>query len=294
MKSLIIGMGIGGLYKAVLESAGHRVYTVDTDPGKGADYVSVDSAIADHKTFDTVHICTPNYMHEALARQVASYTKIVFVEKPGVKTAQHWQQLVDDYPNTRFFMVKNNQWRSNIVDLINLAHRSETVTLNWINKNRVPNAGTWFTTKELAFGGVSRDLVPHLLSFVCVFDQDYQSAVVHNVRSQQRWSLKDLQSTDYGQVKSDGVYDVDDYAAIELTLNGRIYKITADWRSDNSDDRSITFETADGQVQEVLGLCPEEAYISMIEACFANLDNREFWYTQLQQDLWIHRLMELF
>ena len=54
-------------------------------------------------------------------------------------------------------MVKNNQFRHNIDEMTNMARTSRVVDINWCNKNRVPNPGTWFTTKELAYGGVSRD-----------------------------------------------------------------------------------------------------------------------------------------
>ena len=40
MKSLVVGMGIGQLYKAVLLELGHTVFTVDYDINKDADYVS--------------------------------------------------------------------------------------------------------------------------------------------------------------------------------------------------------------------------------------------------------------
>ena len=62
-RSLIVGMGIGQLYKSVLEKLGHEVITVDQDIGKGADFDSVDKALLVHGLFDTAHICTPNFTH---------------------------------------------------------------------------------------------------------------------------------------------------------------------------------------------------------------------------------------
>ena len=112
MKSLVVGMGIGQLYKAVLEEIGNQVVTVDLDPSKG-DFTSVDMAIGTHGKFDTVHICTPNFTHLNLALEIAPYADIVFIEKPGVVDKKAWQSLIDVFPSTRFMMVKNNQWRSN-------------------------------------------------------------------------------------------------------------------------------------------------------------------------------------
>ena len=134
MKSLVVGMGIGNLYKAVLEEIGNEVITVDLDPDK-ADYTSVDMALSVHGKFDTVHICTPNFTHIKIARQVAAISKIVLIEKPGVATSDAWIQLVKDYPVTRFMMVKNNQFRPEIERFKNLADQSNIVRVTWNNKN---------------------------------------------------------------------------------------------------------------------------------------------------------------
>ena len=149
-------MGIGQLYKAVLEEIGNQVITVDLDPNKG-DFTSVDMAIGSHGKFDTVHICTPNFTHITIARKVAAISKIVFIEKPGVATADAWQQLVTDYPATRFMMVKNNQFRDEIKNFKRLAGQSETVYLKWINRNRIPSPGSWFTTCLLYTSPSPRD-----------------------------------------------------------------------------------------------------------------------------------------
>ena len=53
-RSLVIGMGIGQLYKTVLEKLGHEVITVDHDTSKGAMLPSVDAAILVYASFDTV------------------------------------------------------------------------------------------------------------------------------------------------------------------------------------------------------------------------------------------------
>ena len=86
MKSLVIGMGIGQLYKSVLKELGHDVVTVDSNPEAAADYYDYTAAYIDHDHFDTVHICTPNFTHLTIARNVAGLgAKIVFVENPALK-----------------------------------------------------------------------------------------------------------------------------------------------------------------------------------------------------------------
>lgn len=287
--SLIIGMGIGNLYATVLDNLGHGVVTVDSDPNKKADFLTVEDAIKECRMFDTVHICTPNFTHADIARTVAPYTKIVFIEKPGVKDAKEWVELVSAFSNTRFMMVKNNQWRENIELMKSLADASGSVYIDWINKDRVPNPGTWFTTKELAYGGVSRDLMPHLLSLFIRLTPDYMKAhEVVNIKKQ-AWQLEELTQTDYGIVKADGVYDVDDYCRIEFLQEGCNWQLTANWRSMDEDQRQIEFHLLDGTVEIIeLGLCPEEAYQAMIKEAVENVDNHAFWLNQFLEDIWIH------
>lgn len=292
MRSLIIGMGIGNLYKSVLTELGAEIHTVDADPAKQADYTDLASALS--KKYDTVHICTPNFTHEVIARQVAPNAKIVFIEKPGVITEGAWMRLVDDFPKTRFMMVKNNQWRTNIQELRDLANASERIELHWINDNRVPSPGTWFTTKELAFGGVSRDLMTHLLSLVQALDnQENSFPYVTNKFAEQRHQLSDVLDTEYGLVKADGVYNVDDYCEFTLTSPGKKWHLIADWRGLAGDDRGINFHLTNGTVERFeLGLCPEDAYLNMIDDAVRHVNDDTWWYQQYLKDCWIHRKVD--
>jgi len=288
MKSLIVGMGIGKLYRDIFASMGADIVTVDLNGT--ADYTSVEDALVVHSKFDTVNICTPNFTHEQLARAVAPHARIVFVEKPGVKDAASWAALVDAFPNTRIMMVKNNQYRDNIEQLQEYAALASEIQLNWINNNRVPSPGTWFTTKSLAYGGVSRDLMPHLLSIMIALEPNYNTALKTRSNSKQRYTLGELADTDYGTVNVNGIYDVDDFATLEyISPSGVDFVLTTDWKSSSPDNRSICLNNAgtfEGTFE--LGLCPESAYKKMIETAIAAVDDEEFWQTQLEQDFWIH------
>ena len=295
MKSLIIGMGIGQLYKQVLIDLEHTIVTVDLDPNKHADYMDVATALAEHKWFDTAHICTPNFTHEEVAREISDHCRIVFIEKPGVESALAWYNLVADYPDTRFMMVKNNQYRENIAVLTQLAHKAKIINLTWNNNDRVPNPGTWFTTKGLAYGGVSRDLLPHLLSlFQSLSGFSYDQAKLTNQVSERFWNLSELTQTDYGRVDADGIYDVDDQVELDYTdTHGCHWVIESNWRTLNGDDRSIlmTFEDGSHYYYE-LGLCPEDAYKRMISTAIEMKDTQAFWDLQLELDVWIHKTIE--
>lgn len=289
MKSLVIGMGIGQLYKSVLTDLNCEVSTCDSYTD--ADYKIYNDAFRTMQ-FDTVHVCTPNYTHETIARLAAQHgAKIVFVEKPGVSDSDAWRKMVRDYPETRFMMVKNNQYRNEIQQFKELAQQSEIVKITWNNNNRVPRPGSWFTDKELAFGGVSRDLIPHMLSYYCALT-DINLGKKLYAKSEQRWQLSDIDSSDYGPVYSDGVYNVDDFAELEYKNSKTRYILSANWRTLSQSDISISFGMPSSAVKYELGLCPESAYKQMIANAIANLNNDVFWQQQLAQDIWIHQQIE--
>jgi len=290
MKSLIIGMGIGQLYHSVLTELGATIVTVDADVNKKADFTDVVSAIASYGIFDTVHICTPNYTHFDLASRVAQSGRIVFVEKPGVKTSEEWLRLVDTFPATRFMMVKNNMWRDNISELQTLAKQAKQVDIQWIRRNCIPNPGSWFTTRELAFGGVSRDLMPHLLSLYIAMNPNWRTDSVNGQGALMQWQLKDIDSTEYGVVNYNGTYDVDDMCHIGF---GNKWECLANWRSMNIESSSINFVMPDNSTEQFeLGWCPESAYLNMIRDAYNNINNNDFWQDQLDKDIWIHGKIE--
>ena len=284
-------MGFGeAVYKPVLNQLGAEVVTVDLT--KPADFKTVEEAISVHSHFDTVNICTPNFTHEDIARRVAGNSSIVFVEKPGVRNSAAWESLVNSFPKTNFMMVKNNQYRDSIKQFKELADRSNLVKIVWDNKNRIPHPGSWFTNKELSFGGVSRDLLPHMLSYYTCLT-DYQHGVMLFSNSEQNHSLESIDSTDYGVINPAGVYNVDDYAELQYSNLSTTWVLSANWKDDLADDVHIYFDTGERIVIEPLGLCPEGAYKTMIETAVANLNNKGFWKEQFQQDLWIHRQLEI-
>jgi predicted dehydrogenase len=293
MKSLVAGLGIGKLYVDVLTQLGADVVTVDKDATKNPTFTNFAEACASDE-YDTVHICTPNFTHEELFYQYVQGkhkpNSIVFVEKPGFIEPQRWQKASE--ADVRLMMVKNNQYRSNIQEMCDDAKTAGFIRLSWINYNRVPNPGTWFTTKELAWGGVSRDLMPHLLSYLPMFyPRSFRDFGIYRKLVQQRSQLSDLTSSDYGTVKADGIYNVDDYCAIEMALAETRLLLIADWRSMREDNVGIEMFTEAGAVYP-LGLCPEEAYSTMIQTALRNQNVDEFWNDQRIQDIWIHKVLE--
>ena len=289
MKALIVGMGIGQLYHSVFTSLGYEIDTVDSNPEKNATFKTADSIV---DAYDIAVICTPNFTHELIARTIAKNCKIVLIEKPGVQDSKCWFCLVEDFPNTRFMMVKNNQYRNEIELFKRQADQSDRVYVRWNNANRIPQPGSWFTTKELAFGGVSRDLIPHMLSYYCALT-DYKQGTKVKAKAIQNYELADIDSTDYGVVNPNGTYDVDDFCHLEFENGNTTWMLSANWKTNlDHDDSSISFSMKNSAVRHALGLCPESAYKTMVETAVKNLNNNEFWNNQLAQDLWIHEQIE--
>ena len=289
MKALIVGMGIGQLYHSVFSSLGYNIDTVDANPEKNATFITVDNIT---NQYDIAVICTPNFTHETVARTIAARCKILLIEKPGVIDAKSWQCLVEDFSDTRFMMVKNNQYRDEIKLFKTQADQSERVYVRWNNANRIPQPGSWFTTKELAFGGVSRDLIPHMLSYYCALT-DYTQGSKLDAVSMQNYLLADITSTDYGTVNPNGVYDVDDFCKLEFKNGNTTWVLSANWKTNlDHDDSSISFGMKNSAIRHQLGLCPESAYKKMIETAVQNLNNDAFWQSQFKQDMWIHEQIE--
>lgn len=289
-RSIIIGMGIGNLYKDVLTKIGHEVVTVDLDPNKGADFTSVQDAVRKYSIFDTAHVCTPNYTHKDVAEKIAPFSKIVFVEKPGFQHSTEWTDMIRTRPFTRFMMVKNNMWRDNIDDLITLAAQASSVDIQWIRKNCIPHPGSWFTTRKLAFGGVSRDLMPHLLSLYVAMNPNWRMETAGQQTALTAWQLKDIDSTDYGVIDPDGTYDVDDMCMINF---GHKWQCAANWRSMDQENSSIKFTMPNNSVETFeLGWCPEQAYHNMIIDAINHMDDHTFWLNQYEVDTWIQERIQ--
>lgn len=282
--ALLVGVGgIGSnVYLTQLRNLGYNVTTVDNvNP---ADYTHIDSVTG---TYDVAIICVPNYLHFTFADTIAPMCGTVFIEKPGLPSADQWNHLCDKHPGTKFIMCKNNLYRSSYGFLDNVKDISDitSIKIRWLNKNRVPNPGYWSTNRKQAWGGVALDLFPHLYCQMFKhFGQDIAKFERANYMMMQKWSLEDLSGSDYGMVNVDGVYDVCDYATERWLINDKtILEISASWK-EGVDDQSIVVQTTDSTYRWDFGLCPAEAYGVMIEQ-----GQKENYSMHRQLDTWIHK-----
>lgn len=304
-KVLIVGLGIGSLYKKVMTDHNSKdefeVITVDPSPSKHADYLTLNDVSKNHSKFDLAIICCPNHYHEeyVLGLKDKNMAKAILVEKPGLKDFATWALYSCTMDPNKLIMVKNNLYRTQTLEDIkrtikdNINDISE-IRIDWLNKNRIPKPGSWFTNKELAWGGVSRDLMPHLLS---IYYALFESAdIPQEQTSVRKYSLDDIDGSEYGDVqKEDAVYNVDDQASI--VFDTEIYKkhipvtLEASWKTGADESRiGVTIVINGHPIFYDFGLCPENAYYKMI------VDTLSMTTKQYNKhkiiDSWIHQILD--
>lgn len=277
-KALIVGFGgIGqNVYAPELSNLGYDITTVDQNGT--ADYVNVEDVV---DIFDVAVIATPNFTHESIARSIASSTKHIFIEKPGLENAEAWKKLCNDFPDTRFYLVKNNLYRNSYGLTNQLDSRAKKIKIQWIRKDGVPTS-PWFTKKDSAWGGVEYDLFPHMYSYLLGITRGKTNNIV-------RKKCK----------KFINGYEVATRAEDYLMWGDVEIEIIADWKA-GYNDASITVLTDTeeykwyygeefGPFKREDGACPNHVYGSMIKNCIN--DNYEW---QKNIDIWIHKQIEGF
>ncbi len=276
--ALVIGLSMGRQYASWLEQLGYKVITADVDPGKSAWYTDYNDAVR-YQNYDIIYIGTPNWTHEPIARDVVSKTKILIIEKPGFVNSKAWREFVESNPDTRIMMVRNNQFRTEISAFKQLAKHSKQITVCWSREDGVPGS-PWFTDKSKAFGGVSRDLMPHLLSMY--------TALANYKTGNKLYAIAEDRNNS----------NVDDFCEIEISNNAK-WVFNANWKNNNKNEFYIEFDLGIdvikfelGDYMTAFGGCPAGPYMAMIKTATENLNNNEFWQEQLEQDVWIHRQIE--
>lgn len=286
IKILIIGLGIGKLYQEQCEKLGYNVTTIDGDSSKNAHYTQIESVYG--QTFDLGIICTPNYTHYEYALKLSYICKNVLVEKPGFKDLKELEHLYELGP--KIYVVKNNLYR-NIKDY--KLDKFSKVKLNWITKNRIPHPGSWFTNKSLSYGGVKKDIYPHMIALMLKIS-NYKLLTPIGSESKQNYTLDTIKSTDYGTIVPNGIYDVEDYFKAKFydKENYIYYEIEINWASGDKEDISINYSDTDNNFsREELGLCPNDAYGKMVKEIIDNTDNYLFYEFNKILDRYIQKII---
>ena len=304
-KAIVVGYGgIGkNVYVPQLENLGYDVDVVDPFH-TFTDYDTVND-VPKSNEYDIAVICCPNEHHLNAVLELSDVCKNILVEKPGLANTKAWNRTVKRFPNHNIVLVKNNLYRDSIETYETLINVDDVtkVEINWLNKDRIPSPGSWFTNKEKAFGGVTHDLFPHLYCFMfALFPFHSFRKEVGETFMMQRWNLDNIgDNTDYGEINRDGVYNVCDYAEQHFMLERGAREplpvtLRASWKEGYDDQAIHIHYNSGGKLRLEFGLCPDYAYGEMIKAVakgqfmrdpLANFIEQEF-------DEWIHTNLESF
>ena len=191
---------------------------------------------------DAVDICTPNYLHSIIAVDALKAGKHVFCEKPDAINPEEvlkMQKAADESGKTLMVM-RNNRYLNTSEYLKKYIEQGKAGDIyagrcGWIRRRGIPGKGGWFTTKEQSGGGPLIDLGVHMIdlaiwlmgnptpiavsgSTYCKFANDTANA--------------DSEHSQFGDAKSDGVFDVEDLAMGFIKFdNGACLQIEFSWAS---------------------------------------------------------------
>lgn len=304
-KAVLVGYGgIGeNVYYGELEKLGYDIDVVDPAINV-ADYNTVNDIPKDRE-YEVAVICCPNEHHLNAVLELTDVCKNILVEKPGLANTAAWNRVVHSFPNHNIVMVKNNLYRKDTASYQCLFDLSEVtkVEINWLNKNRIPNPGTWFTNQEKAFGGVTHDLFPHLYCFMfAMIPFHLYNNQIGETFKMQRWNLDNISDeTDYGRVYKEGVYNVCDYAEQHFMIprdgdEPLPVTLRASWKEGYDNQAIHVHYKSGGKLRSDFGLCPNEAYGEMIKALVEDRFMDQPRQTWIEQDLdqWIHANLESF
>lgn len=127
---------------------------------------SVDKMLAEAPELDAVSIIVPNKFHAPLALQCLKAGKHVFCEKPPGLNAGEVAEMVEVAAQTgkKLMFNFNNRARPESQAMKKYVDDGTTGKINsaqakWIRRTGIPGFGGWFTTKAMAGGGATIDLL---------------------------------------------------------------------------------------------------------------------------------------
>jgi predicted dehydrogenase len=187
LKVGVIGAGWMVKYHAAgFRAAGAEIVAVaDPAPGAAAKaakdwdigkvFESVDAMLAEAPELDAVSIIVPNKFHAPLALQCLKAGKHVFCEKPPGLNAGEVAEMIkvaEESGKTLMFNFNNrarpeSQAMKKYVD-DGTVGKINSAQAKWIRRTGIPGFGGWFTTKAMAGGGATIDLL-HMIDLALYF-----------------------------------------------------------------------------------------------------------------------------
>jgi predicted dehydrogenase len=252
----------GGEVVAVCDMNAEAAIAAAEKYGVSQTYTDVAELLANDE-IDAVSIIVPNKFHAPLAVQCLEAGKHVFCEKPPALNAAEVQGMIEaaETSGTKLMFNFNNRARPESVELKKRIEAGEIGKINsaqskWIRRTGIPGFGGWFTTKDLAGGGATIDLL-HMIDLALYF-MDYPKPT--NVLGQTfntfmgdpgfkgPWGIPD---------RADGVTDVESAAHGFVTFDtGQVLTLQVSWAEMiKREEVSVVFQgtKAGGKVERLFG-----------------------------------------
>ena len=129
-----------------------------------------------NENIDTVHICTPHYLHFEMIKKALEAGKRVVAEKPVTMKKEELKILWENYDTTKVFPIIQNRTNACIVKMRELMASNDYGKLRgakglvtWHRDETYYNSEAWRGTKEFEGGGVLINQSVHTLDLMMLF-----------------------------------------------------------------------------------------------------------------------------
>ena len=246
LKIGIVGLGTHGTTHAQeLVGMGHEVVGVDADPQTRREF----QRQYDATTFESLDdlfetelaaavITTPNKFHEPTALKAFDAGLDVFLEKPLAHTLESAERIVDAAEETEAIcMVGYHHRFRNVCNVakqyVDRGYFGDVrhIDAKFIRRRGIPGRGTWYTSREIAGGGVLIDVGAHAIDMLLnLYDWPSPEDVIATTRSDfgHRSDYKYIEM--WGDDGEARMYDVEDSANVFCDFgDGRTAHVEVAW-----------------------------------------------------------------
>ena len=202
------------------------------------------------KELDMVDICTPNYMHSAIAVDALNAGKNVFCEKPDAIAVEQViaMKTAAEQSGKHLMVMRNNRFVPESKYAKKFIESGSCGDIyagrcGWTRRRGIPGKGGWFTTKEQSGGGPLIDLGVHMLD-LAIWLMGNPTPVTVSGSIYNKFASNETDSDSFhagfGEVKESGVFDVEDLAIGMIRFdNGACLHVECSWASNIEKERAF-------------------------------------------------------
>lgn len=136
-------------------------------------FYDYDECIADDN-IDSIHICTPHYLHYEMIKKAVGNGKTVVVEKPAVMTKAEFADLIANYGEAPIYPIVQNRTNESIKELKRIIETDSTLgrlcaakgILTWCRDEKYYKSAAWRGTLSQEGGGVLINQAVHTLDLM--------------------------------------------------------------------------------------------------------------------------------